>query len=108
MLCELRVYEVLPGKMPALHARFENPVLGLFAKHGIEVIGFWTTAVGEGSNELTYMLKFESMADREKKWTAFQSDSAWKTARAESEKDGPLVARVRNQFLAPTPYSPLK
>jgi hypothetical protein len=108
MLYELRVYEAIPGKMPALHARFENPVLGLFAKHGMELVGFWTTTVGEGSNELTYILKFESMGDREKKWAAFQSDPEWKTARAESEKNGPLVAKIRNQLLSPTAYSPLK
>jgi len=54
------------------------------------------------------MLKFENMADREKKWATFLNDSEWKTVKAESEKDGPLVAKIRNQFLAPTPYSPAK
>jgi hypothetical protein len=108
MLYELRVYEVIPGKMPALNARFANPTMQLFAKHGMDVVGFWTTTVGEGSNELTYMLKFENMADREEKWATFLNDSEWKTVKAESEKDGPLVAKIRNQFLAPTPYSPAK
>ena len=108
MLYELRVYEVTPGKMLAIHARFENHVMKYFEKHGIKVIGFWTTLVGESSNEISYILAFENMADREKRWSAFASDPAWLAIRRESEKDGPLVARIRNQFLAPTSYSPLK
>jgi NIPSNAP protein len=109
MLYELRVYEITPGKMPAFHARFENHVLKYFDKHGINVIGLWTTLVGESNNEVSYILAFENMADREKRYAAFSTDPEWLAARRESEKDGvPLVARIRNQFLAPTSYSPLK
>jgi hypothetical protein len=108
MLYELRVYEVTPGKMLPLNARFENHVVKFFEKHGIKVIGFWTTLVGESSNEISYILAFENMADREKRWSAFASDPEWLAVRRETEKDGPLVARIRNQFLAPTSYSPLK
>jgi hypothetical protein len=58
MLYELRVYEATPGKLAALNARFENHRLKFFVKHGIKVIGFWTTAVGESSNRLTYFGEF--------------------------------------------------
>ena len=34
--------------------------------------------------------------------------SAAEIRRAETERDGPLVARVVNQFWTPTSYSPLK
>ena len=40
MIYELRTYEVVPGRMPALHKRFAETTLGLFAKHGIKVVGF--------------------------------------------------------------------
>ena len=108
MLYELRVYEVTPGKMPAFQARFENHVMKFFQKHGIRVVGLWTTLVGESSNEVTYIVSYENMADREKRWSAFASDPEWLAVRRETDKDGPLVARIRNQFLAPTSYSPLK
>jgi hypothetical protein len=109
MLYELRVYEITPGKMPAFHARFENHVLKYFDKHGIKVIGLWNTLVGESNNEVSYILAFENMADREKRYAAFSTDPEWLAARRESEKDGvPLVTRIRNQFLAPASYSPLK
>ncbi len=32
-LYELRIYEVAPGRMPALHKRFREITSGLFAKH---------------------------------------------------------------------------
>jgi hypothetical protein len=108
MLYELRVYQASPGKLAALNARFENHTLGFFAKHGIKTLGFWTTAVGESSNALTYILVYEDMADREKRWTAFASDPEWLAVKKETDKDGPLTASIRNEFLIPTSYSPLK
>jgi hypothetical protein len=107
MIYELRVYEAVPGKIAALHDRFAKHTLGFFKKHGIGVVGFWTAEVGT-SNRLTYMLSFESLADREKKWGIFQADPEWQKVRASTEKDGPLVARIDNTILKPTQYSPLQ
>jgi hypothetical protein len=56
MIYELRVYQPVPGQMPKLLARFRDKVLPIWERHGIRAIGFWTTLVGESSNELTYML----------------------------------------------------
>jgi len=39
---------------------------------------------------------------------AFGADSEWQTARAESERDRPLVANVHNELWRPTAYSPLQ
>ncbi|MBI2887907.1 MAG: NIPSNAP family protein [Chloroflexi bacterium] len=107
MLYEYRVYEAMPGRLPALNARFRNTTLGFFEKHGIKVVGFWEALVGT-SNELHYLLAFEDMGHRERAWAAFGADPGWASARAETEKDGPLVARIRNAFWRPTDYSPLK
>jgi hypothetical protein len=57
---------------------------------------------------LYYLLAFDSIADREKKWNAFAADPEWLAARAETEKDGPIVAKVVNQFLQPTSFSSVK
>ena len=108
MLYEQRIYTCLPGRLPALNRRFETVTLKLWEKHAIRQIGFWTTLVGEDANDLTYLLAWESMAERERKWTAFGTDPEWLKARAESERDGLILARIRNQFLAPTVYSALK
>jgi len=107
MIYEWRIYEAFPGKMTALHDRFQKFTLRLFQKHGIKVVGFWETIVGT-SNTLFYMLAFESMAEREKAWNAFVADPEWIEAKKVTEKDGPLVQRVINTLLGPTAYSPLK
>ncbi len=107
MIYELRIYEVVPGRMPAMHARFQNHTLGFFQKHGIKVIGFWETVVGT-SNVLNYLVAFDDLAHRERAWSAFMADREWQRVRDESQRDGPIVARIRNEIWQPTPYSPLK
>jgi len=102
---EHRVYEVVPGKLPALNKRFATITLGYFEKHGIGVVGFWEPITGT-TNELHYMLRYDDLAHRDRAWGAFQADEGWIRDRAETERDGPLVARVRNQFLKLTDYSP--
>lgn len=108
MIYELRVYEAMPGKLAALSARFENHTQYFFAKHGIRVVGFWTTVIGPAAQDFTYMLAYDSLADREQKWTAFSTDSEWLAIKRETEQDGPLWANIRNQLMAPTKFSPLQ
>ncbi|MEA2836682.1 MAG: hypothetical protein QOD89_1232 [Bradyrhizobium sp.] len=108
MICEMRVYRCLPGRLPALLKRFENTTLKLWEKHGIKQAGFFTTLIGESNQELTYFLSWESLADREKKWNAFQSDPAWIDARAKSEADGQIINNIVSQLLVPTAFSSVK
>ena len=108
MIYELRVYDCLPGRLPALLKRFNDHTLGLWDKHGIRQAGFFTTVVGESNQRLTYFLAWESLAEREAKWTAFITDPAWHKVRDESERDGQIVANVTNQLLAPTAFSSVK
>jgi len=107
LLYEYRRYEAMPGRLPELQHRFENHTIRLWARHGIEPVGFWLAEVGT-SNVLHYLLRWASMADREKRWAAFQADEEWISTRAGTEADGPLVARVLNEFWKPTSFSPLK
>ena len=108
MIYEMRVYRCLPGRLPALLKRFETITTKIWEKHGIKHAGFFTTLIGESNQELTYFLAWESLADREKKWTAFQSDQEWITARAKTEEDGQIVANIVSQLLVPTSFSSVK
>ena len=108
MIYEQRIYQCIPGKLPALLKRFETKTLDIWKKHGIRPTGFWTVLVGDGNNDLHYLLAWDSLADREKKWGVFQADPAWNSARAESEKDGMIIANIKSAFLTPTAFSPLK
>jgi hypothetical protein len=98
----------MPGRLPALLKRFETITLGLWEKHGIKQAGFWTVAIGNSNQDLYYLLKWESFEDREKKFGAFQSDPQWIAARAETERDGPIVASITNEILVPTKFSSVK
>lgn len=108
MIHELRVYRCLPGRLPALLNRFQTITLGIWERHGIRQAGFWTTIIGESNQELTYLLAWESLAERDAKWTAFQSDPEWIAKRAETEKDGQIVANIVTQLLQPTSFSSVK
>ena len=108
MIYEMRVYRCVPNRLPALLKRFETATLALFDKHGIRQAGFWTTMVGESHNHLTYLLAWESLAEREQKWAAFGRDPEWIKVRDESERDGPIVDMITNQFLTPTRFSAVK
>ncbi len=108
MIYEMRIYRCVPGRLPALLKRFDTITLKLWEKHGIKQAGFFTTVVGESNQELTYLLAWESLADREKKWTAFQNDPEWHKARDDSERDGQIVANIVSSFLKPTSFSSVK
>lgn len=108
MIYELRVYRTLPGRLPNLLARFQDHTLRIWARHGIRQAGFWTTLAGESASDLTYLLAWESLAEREEKWPKFATDPEWLKVRAESEADGPINANVANSFLVPTAFSSVK
>lgn len=108
MIYEMRVYRCVPGRLPALLKRFDTITLKLFEKHGIKQAGFFTTLVGQSNQELTYFLAWESLADRERKWTTFQTDPDWISARAQTEADGQIVDNIVSQLLVPTAFSAVK
>ena len=107
MLYELRRYDVVPGKLPALIDRFGSFTVPKWKDHGFRLVGFWTPLLGEKSNQLVYMCAWESFEERSKKNAMWQADPDRAKKWAETEKDGPLVKRVYNQLMEPTAYSQL-
>lgn len=108
MIYEMRQYRCVPGRLPALLKRFDTMTLKIWEKHGIKQAGFFTTLIGESHQELTYFLAWESLAERETKWSAFMADPEWLEARAKTEADGQIVANIVSQILAPTAFSVVK
>ena len=108
MIYELRIYRCVPGRRAALLSRFKNETLRIWEKHGIRQAGFWTTLIGKSSEEITYMLAWESMAEREKRWGTFLADPEWVAVIAKTEKDGQLVENISSQLLVPTAFSAVK
>lgn len=106
---EMRIYYASPGKMEALHERFRKHTCKLFEKHGMQLIGFWSPSDAKDADErMIYILAYPSKEAADKSWKAFSNDEDWKAAKAASEKDGKLVAKVTSVYMNATDYSPLK
>ncbi len=108
MIHELRIYHAMPGRMPDLLKRFDQITLKLWDKHGIKQVGFWNVVIGDSNQDLIYMLEWESLADRDAKWAAFQADPAWIGARRKTEENGPLVSSIANSILRATTFSAIR
>ncbi len=108
MIYELRIYEAMPGKLPQLNTRFAQATLPLFQRHGIQAQGFWVTYIGPSVNTLTYILAWEDLGERQRRWDAFQADPEWQAARVASEREGPLIKQAQSIIMKPTDYSPLQ
>ncbi|HEX4325652.1 MAG TPA: NIPSNAP family protein [Burkholderiales bacterium] len=107
---ELRTYTTLPGRLPALHRRFADHTIRLFARHGIKSVAYWTpTDEAHQDNTLIYILQHESREAADRNWKAFQADPEWVKAREASEADGKILAKPPERvFMRLTGYSPLQ
>jgi hypothetical protein len=110
---ELRTYIASPKNLPALNARFRNHTLGLFKKHGMTNVIYWSVADGEKTtaksllnsvspvgksaadvsddleavdNSLVYFITHASQDAAKASFDSFRQDDAWNKARTESEK----------------------
>ena len=104
---ELRTYTAAPGKMDALLARFRDHTLGLFTKHGMTHIGYWTTADDDGK-QLIYILAHKDRPAAEESFRSFREDPAWIEARKASEAGGPLTEKVESVFMSPVGFSAIR
>ena len=111
---ELRIYDTVEGKLDALHSRFRDHTMGLFTKHGMTHIGYWTpTDADKGAaTKLIYVLAHSSKEAGLASFTAFRADPTWIEAKAASEKaaGGSLTVPdgVKSIYMKPTDFSPLK
>jgi hypothetical protein len=106
---ELRIYHANEGKLDDLNARFRDHTTKLFAKHGIENIGYWVPTDGEAAkNTLYYIVAHPSREAAKENWKAFINDPDWKAAAKKSEENGKLVGKLESVYMKPVDYSPIK
>jgi len=106
---ELRLYQVMDGKMDALIARFGDHTNAIFTRHHMKSVGFWRPQDAPFSEDLfVYILQHPSREEAKKNWAAFQADPEWQKVKAESEINGPLVKHIDSYFMDPTSYSAIR
>lgn len=107
---ELRIYQ--SQSWPARQKKatmFNSGEIGIFQRLGMRPVFIGESVIGPRQPNITYMLSFDSLAEREKHWQAFGSDPEWKKLSAPSElKDAQIVANISNLILRPLPFSPLR
>ncbi len=108
MIYEMRVYRPVPGRLPALLKRFEEHHAETLGEARHQAGRFLDHAGRRLQPRSEYLLAWESLADRERKWNAFRAIRPGHRPRDESEKDGPILANASNQILRPTAFSAVK
>ena len=107
---EVRVYHA-PTELQLryLHERFGGAEIPIFHRSGVHPILYADTIIGPDMPNLTYVIPFASLADREKAWDAFGADPDWAKARSESiARGGQIVSANSITLMRPAPFSPIQ
>ncbi|HCC59171.1 MAG TPA: NIPSNAP family containing protein [Solibacterales bacterium] len=104
---ELRTYESSSNQD---HRRkvemFHSGEFDIFQKAGFWEIFYGDTLIGSRLPNLTYMLGFPDLAERNSKWKAFGSDPEWKKLISSPKFNfEDIVSNITNLILSPTSYS---
>jgi len=107
---ELRIYHSpTTRQLRLVHDRFGGPEIALFHKHGVHPIFYADTIIGRELPNLTYMIPFATLAERETAWDQFGADPEWLKVRAESvAKGGQVVAYNNITMWRATAFSPIQ
>lgn len=104
---ELRTYENPSEKANETKIKmFNSGEIAIFLSVGFRPVFFGKTIFGSRMPNLTYMLAFKDMDERQKKWAAFGKDPAWKKlVGTPGYSDAEIVSNITNIFLSPAACS---
>jgi hypothetical protein len=78
----------------------------IFRRTGLEPVFFAKDLTGSRLPSLTYLLTFPDLAARQRNWSTFGTDPAWrKLISTPGLTDPEITTGIDNQILSPTPYS---
>ncbi|MBN1803792.1 MAG: NIPSNAP family protein [Sedimentisphaerales bacterium] len=103
---ELRTYEShsIKAAKKKIEMFNEGGEIAIFRKTGLTPVFFGETLIGPLMPNLTYMLVFDDMADRDAKWKVFGGNPDWQKLRSDpAYKD--TVSNITDIILRPAPYS---
>jgi hypothetical protein len=75
---ELRLYEMLPRRLPDMHHQFACEIPPLFERAGVPApLAFWDSFAGPSTRMLAYLLRWNSLDERMAAWGRFYADPQW-------------------------------
>jgi hypothetical protein len=94
---EVRVYHSpTERQLRLVHERFAGPEIPIFHRSGIHPIVYGDTIAGPDMPNLTYIIPFSSLGDRERAWDTFGADAEWLKVREESIARGGQIVDYQN------------
>ncbi len=101
---ELRTYEAHSRKANRKKVEmFNTGEIEIFRRTSLQPVFFGETLVGTRLPSLTYLLVFDDMAARDKNWSAFGGDPAWKKlSTTPGYTNAEILTNITNVFLRPT------
>jgi hypothetical protein len=107
---ELRTYSQLPGRNPAILARFKDHTMKLFKQHGMKNIAYFTTIEKDPAvqSKLVYLVSHSSEEEAKSNWSGFGNYPKWKKVAADSEKDGKIIEKIESVYMKPTSFSTIR
>ena len=103
---ELRTYEShsIKASKKKIEMFNEGGEIAVFNETGLSPVFFGETIVGPQMPNLTYMLVFDDLTDRDAKWKVFGGSPAWKKLRSDPQYRD-TVSNITDIILRPTGYS---
>jgi len=102
MIVNIRTYTLVPRMMPKYLKLFEELAMPLMQRHGIELMGYYSSVVGP-QNQVVHLWRYDSMADMETKRAARNEDPGWLAFQQQTEG---LVMMQEDKIMQPTAFSP--
>lgn len=102
---ELRIYEGYNEDAVRRKVKmFNDEEFPIFYRTKLNPVFFGEAIAGPHLPNLTYMITFKNMEERDKNWAAFIADADWKRVSADPQYAN-TVSNIRRVFLEPVPYS---
>lgn len=108
-LYELRIYRMHQGPQGGqMDQWLTQRAIPLHQKHGFAPMGFFHVSIGDLTPKLIQVIAYRSLAEREARWAALESDPDWTAIVNELAADlhQPAFDDLEVRFLKALPFSP--
>jgi len=105
MIYEMREYHLKLEHNTEFMAGFETDVVPALKRCGLDLVGAWMTAIGQGAHsDFIWILRWKDLADRGPAFAKLYVDPPFA---AFTERSKPHMNGITSKLLNPTAFNPL-